>query len=142
VSWIVDGNNLLGRLGIARESVDAKRELVRRLAQFARAKRTRVICAFDGPEPPAFGKSLGSVTVVFSGARKADEVIAERIQQHGDWMIVTSDQGLAARVRGRRVAVVPVAQFARELEQKSEPEAGAADDWQAYFSDPKNRNIF
>jgi predicted RNA-binding protein with PIN domain len=142
VSWIVDGNNLLGRLGIERESADAKRELVRRLAQFARNKRTRVICAFDGPEPPSFGKNLGGVTVIFSGRRSADEIITERVTQRADWKLVTSDQTLAARLQGRRVKIVPPQQFALELQQNSEPEQTQNDDWQAYFSDPKNRNIF
>jgi hypothetical protein len=40
------------------------------------------------------------------------------------------------------VEIVAPAQFARELEQESQPESGGSDDWQAYFSDPKNRNIF
>lgn len=142
MSWVIDGNNLLGRLGIARESADAKRELVRRLAQFARSKRARVVCCFDGPEPPSFGKHLGGVTVVFSGARPADELIAQRVASGNGWKVVTSDQALASRVGGRRVAIIPPQQFARELEESQPPESVDAADWQAYFSDPKNRNSF
>jgi uncharacterized protein YaiI (UPF0178 family) len=146
MSWVVDGNNLLGRIGgQARESVDAKRELVQRLGQFARARRVRVACYFDGPEPESFGKHLGSVIVVFSGRRSADELIVQRLSERDGWKVVTSDQALASRVVGRRVEIVAPHAFARMLEETARQQGGGgsdADDWQAYFSDPKNRNVF
>src|SRR5439155_9269651 len=68
--YVIDGSNVLGA---ARLATDAKRALVRELGRFARAKRTRVVCIFDGVEPEHFGKQLGGVSVVFSGARSADD---------------------------------------------------------------------
>jgi len=143
VPWVIDGNNVLGRRGAPRAEADAKRQLVRALARFARARRTKVVCFFDGDEPEHFGKSLGSVRVTFSGARPADELIAKTVA-HGDgWNVVTDDRALAARIRGRRVEVVDVRRFAAELESLPEDETGASDaDWMSYFSDPKNRNVF
>src|SRR4029078_11245586 len=70
--WIVDGSNVLGA---ARAATDAKRELVRHLGRFARAKKTRVVCIFDGDAPEHFGTHLGGVSVVFSGPRSADDLI-------------------------------------------------------------------
>lgn len=145
MSWVVDGNNLLGRISnTARESVDAKRELVQRLGQFARSKRVRVACYFDGPEPEHFGKHLGSVIVIFSGRKSADELIAQRVSERDGWKVVTSDQALAARVAGRRVEIVAPHELVRMLEETARQQAGGSDvdDWQAYFSDPKNRNVF
>ena len=138
MTWLVDGSNFLGR---ERESDAAKRELVRQLARFARARRARVTCFFDGPEPPSFARSLGAVSVVFSGARAADELIAARVAK-GDH-VVTNDQRLAASVQGRRIDLVPTAQLAAEIESLPPDEkAASADDWMAYFSDPKNRRRF
>jgi rRNA-processing protein FCF1 len=140
VSWVVDGSNLLGG---ARADVASKRKLVQALAQFARARRTKVTCTFDGGEPEHFGAQLGRVRVVFSGARSADELIARQVANGSGWKVVTSDRGLAARVRRREVEIVDAARFWRELESLPASEStGSAEDWDAYFSDPKNRNIF
>ncbi|HEX8169458.1 MAG TPA: NYN domain-containing protein [Thermoanaerobaculia bacterium] len=137
--YLIDGSNVLGA---QRQSDEAKRALVRSLASFARAKRTRVTCIFDGVEPPSFARHLGSVSVVFSGAREADELIAERASSGRGWSVVTSDRGLAARVQRRQVEVVTTAAFLRLLEESAGSDEVAHEDWAAYFSDPKNRTEF
>src|SRR5256885_17144561 len=138
--WLIDGSNVLGRSGADLRGDDPKRQLVRLLASFARAKRTRVVCFFDGPEPASFAKSLGSVSVVFSGALQADELIVKRVSSGRGWSVVTSDRGVAARVAGRHVTVVPAEQFRRELELLEREQPADAEDWAAWFSDPKNRD--
>jgi predicted RNA-binding protein with PIN domain len=138
--WIVDGSNVLGA---ARAATDAKRELVRALGRFARAKRTRVVCVFDGVAPEHFGTHLGGVTVVFSDARSADDLIVARVANGRGWNVVTSDRALGARVAGRNVAVVEPRRLVAEIESlPAAEERGSADDWIGYFSDPKNRNVF
>ncbi|HEY6139561.1 MAG TPA: NYN domain-containing protein [Thermoanaerobaculia bacterium] len=138
--WIVDGSNVLGA---ARAATDAKRELVRHLGRFARAKKTRVVCVFDGDTPEHFGTHLGGVSVVFSGARTADDLIIARVANGKGWNVVTSDRALGARVGGRNVAVVDPRKLLAEIESlPAEEERGSADDWIGYFSDPKNRNVF
>ena len=140
--WLIDGSNVLGAMRVDRHADDAKRGLVRLLASFARAKRTRVTCVFDGLEPPSFARSLGAVSVAFSGARPADEIIVERARNGRGWSVVTSDRGLAARVQRREVAIVSPQRLIREMEEagSAEPESGG--EWDAYFSDPKNRMKF
>jgi len=103
VPWLIDASNVLGAM---RQSDDAKRGLLRLCAGFARAKRTKVTCIFDGPEPPSFARHLGGVLAVFSGSRSADELIAERAAHGRGWSVVTGDRGLAARVQRRQVTVV------------------------------------
>jgi predicted RNA-binding protein with PIN domain len=145
MSWVIDGNNLLGRLGgWARESIDAKRELVRKLTQFARAKRVRVACFFDGIEPEHFGKQLGGVSVHFTGGDPADDWIVRKLSERSGWKVVTSDRGLAARVAGRRVEIVAPLAFLRMLDEAAQQSGDQrqAEDWEAWFSDPKNRNVF
>jgi predicted RNA-binding protein with PIN domain len=138
--YLVDGSNVLGA---ARAATEAKRSLVRDLGRLARAKRTRIVCVFDGDEPEPFGRHLGGVSVVFSGARTADDLIAARAASGNGWKVVTSDRGLAARVGGRRVEVVEPRRLLAEIENlPPSEERGVADDWIGYFSDPKNRNVF
>ena len=139
MSWVVDGSNLLGT---SRSDPSEKRKLVQALAQFARAKRTKVVCTFDGVEPEHFGRHLGGVSVVFSGASPADDLIEKRVAIGSGWKVVTDDRALAGRVRRRAVEVVGTAAFLHELERVPSSEGAQAEDWAAYFSDPKNRNIF
>lgn len=141
--WLIDGNNVLGVMRADRVAAAPKRELALVLASFARARRTRVTCYFDGPEPPSFARQLGGLTVVFSGTRAADDLIVERVRGGAAGNVVTSDRELAARVAGRRVKVVEVAQFVRELQEiERDPATTSAEDWIAYFSDPENREKF
>ena len=140
--YVIDGSNVIGRSGADLRGDDPKRQLVRLLASFARAKRTRVVCFFDGPEPASFAKSLGSVSVVFSGPQAADDLIVKRVSSGRGWSVVTSDRGCAARVAGRHVTVIPAEQLMRELELLQRDEPADAEDWAAWFSDPKNRNGF
>ncbi|MEA2338590.1 MAG: hypothetical protein QOE82_2597 [Thermoanaerobaculia bacterium] len=143
MSWVIDGNNLLGRAGASRDASDTKRQLVRSLANFARAKRTKVACYFDGSEPEHFGRHLGSVSVIFSGARSADDLIAKKVAIGSGWKVVTADRGLAVRIQRRQVEIIDPGVFMSELEALPQGEEKVADDeWLAWFADPKNRNIF
>src|SRR5438128_6000634 len=127
--WLIDGSNVLGAMRVDRHGDETKRGLVRLLAGFARAKRTRVTCVFDGPEPASFARHLGAVSVVFSGHRSADELIVERAANGRGWSVVTSDRGLATRVQRRQVEVVAPATFIREMESAAaSTEEGSGDD--------------
>jgi len=143
MSWVIDGNNLLGRAGASRDAADSKRQLIRALANFARAKRTKVACYFDGSEPEHFGRHLGSVSVIFSGLRSADDLIVKKVATGSGWKVVTADRALAARIQRRQVEVVDPGGFMTELESLPQGEERVAgEEWLAYFSDPKNRNVF
>jgi predicted RNA-binding protein with PIN domain len=143
MSWVIDGNNLLGRAGASRDASDTKRQLVRSLANFARARRTKVACYFDGSEPEHFGRHRGSVSVIFSGARSADDLIAKKVAIGSGWKVVTADRGLAVRIQRRQVEIIDPGVFMSELEALPQGEEKVADDeWLAWFADPKNRNIF
>ena len=142
--FLIDGSNVLGVMRLDRHSVEAKRELARLCAMFARAKRTRVTCYFDGNEPPAFARHLGNTTIVFSGARTADELISQRTEESASKLtVVTSDRELATRVGRKRVQVMTAHDFVQELrELRSDPETMRDEDWAAWLADPKNRGDF
>jgi predicted RNA-binding protein with PIN domain len=140
--WLIDGSNVLGAMRVDRHGDKEKRGLVRLLASFARARRTRVTCIFDGPEPASFARHLGAVSVAFSGSRSADDLIVERAAQGRGWSVVTNDRGLAARVQRRQVEVVAPATFIRDMESAASSDTEAGDDWDTYFSDETNRMKF
>lgn len=141
--YLIDGTNFLGRTRVDRTDAEIKRNLVRVLASFARANRHTVVCVFDGDAPASFATNLGAINVQFSGRQAADDLIAARAEKDRvPQTVVTSDLGLAARVKRRQVTVVSCEAFRSQLETAGN-EAGAAEstDWEAYFSDEKNRNV-
>jgi predicted RNA-binding protein with PIN domain len=139
--YLIDGSNVLGVLRLDRHDDNAKRMLIRQLAGFARVKRTRVTCVFDGLQPANFGTHLGAVTVVFSGERSADDVIVQRSETGHGWTVVTADRELANRVKRRQVEIVPALAFTKQLNE-AEKGTELVDDWEAYFSNEKNRTKF
>lgn len=143
MAWLVDGSNVLGAMGLDLHAAEPKRELTRRLAAFARSRRTRVTGYFDGDAPDGFARHLGSVTVVFSGRRAADDLIAAACAEGKEWNVVTSDRGLAARIASRRVAIVDARAFVSDLQRLDDVDGtNVASDWEAWFADPKNRDVF
>jgi predicted RNA-binding protein with PIN domain len=149
VAEIVDGNNLIGRLGGG-----TREGLVSELCEVARRKRKRLTVVFDGPPEAGRPKvqSFGEVTVVYAAPRTADEEIVRRIREQRDprgVTVVTDDRALASTVSGAgaRTAGIDVyrtdasrrlrAPAASEAEKPVPP--GGPKDWERWFSDPRNR---
>ncbi len=140
--WLIDGSNVLGAWRRDLHSDQAKRDLLRVLAAFSRARKARVSVLFDGLSPAGFPSHLGLVHVAFSGSRSADDLIVERSAQGTGWNVVTSDQGLAHRIQRRSVRVMSAQAFLVELESVEPDSDAPGSDWADYFSDPKNRHEF
>ncbi|MBI2213716.1 MAG: NYN domain-containing protein [Acidobacteria bacterium] len=141
---IIDGSNLLGALGLARESEISKRELVQRLASFSRAARCKVDCVFDGQRPDGFATHLGGLSIRFAHPRSGDDVIGELVATTAPAVVVTNDRALGARVKSRKVSVESCAEFRAKLDRTGAAEGDArtdGTDWESYFSDAKNRNV-
>jgi predicted RNA-binding protein with PIN domain len=141
---ILDGNNLLHRL----PRVDRSRAAVRReVLDATRHEKVSVTVVFDGP-PPAGAPArehLGQVTIVYSGAQTADDVIVGMLPSGGaakQWSVVTDDRGLADRVRARGATSRQLAEWQRR--RKTPPPAGRriesklssreVAEWEDYFS--------
>jgi hypothetical protein len=144
--WIVDGSNVLGTLGWNRESSEAKERLAADCARFARHERRKVLLCFDGSAPSGFATRLGPLSIRFCDPRTADDVIVALTQDASDdWSVVSSDSGLANRVRRRSVEIVSAREFAARLARLVEVNDGGetgsvgSEDWERFFSDPKNR---
>ena len=146
---LVDGNNLIGRLGGG-----TREGLVSELCDLARRKRKNLTVVFDGPPDPGRPKvqAFGSVTVVFAAPRSADEEIIRRIREARDprgVTVVTDDRMLTSEAASAGARTVGIGIFAREASsrlasspegraEKPAPALGLAD-WERWFSDPKNR---
>jgi hypothetical protein len=137
MTWYLDGNNLLGALGL-RGPGDARVLLVNRLLRM-RLPRPCVL-VFDGPPASEVASASGGagLRVLFSGARSADDLIAERLRP-GD-KVVTRDRELGLRARDRRGRPVAPAEFfsdlrpARRTPDGEKPEPGSdLDEWMRIF---------
>jgi hypothetical protein len=138
VTWILDGNNVLGFLA-AREGRNPGREglLQRLLASRAPLPLTVV---FDGPPPAGRlgGERRGRMAVTYSGRRPADDLIHALVRP-GD-TVVTADRELALRCRDRRAKVVSPERFLEGLHPRrggdpEKPSAAGVDvqDWMEFF---------
>jgi len=126
VHWLVDGMNVIGSRpdGWWRDRPGAQRRLVRELSGLVErpgADEVTVTVVFDG-RPPAGPPAHddGAVRVVYApgGPDAADDVIAEMaasVRDRSAAVVVTSDAGLARRVRRTGVAVVGVRAFRAAL---------------------------
>ena len=137
--YLIDGSNALGRAGAPRESIEAKRQLVQAALSLSRVRRASVVVFFDGAKPDAFATGFGRVSVRFSAPRSADDLIVEEALRRSDpCTVITADSGIAARVRSRHVRIAAPHILRLDGERSEE---GSDADWEAYFSDERNRNI-
>jgi len=145
----VDGNNLLYRLPAGSRS---RADVRRMVLEATRHERMAVVVVFDGP-PPAGSpseESLGSVTVVYSGATKADDVVIRRLPTGRDasqWVVVTDDRGLADRARRRGAAVRGLAEWQRRrrampkrIAREEKLSSREVREWEEFFSGDGNKD--
>jgi predicted RNA-binding protein with PIN domain len=122
-AWLIDGNNVMGSRpdGWWRDRRGAARALAAELAEFAARKGVPVTVVFDGAPfeiELAGGAPLEVAFAARRGRDAADDEIARRVAAAADpaaLRVVTSDAGLARRVREHGAAVVPAGRFRREL---------------------------
>lgn len=120
--WIVDGNNVMGSRpdGWWRDRRGAQRRLVERLETFAEARDEPVTVIFDGRAHEAGGGARVAVRFARrTGRDAADDDLAALVAGHpdpGSLTVVTSDAGLAARVRDAGGEVLGAGEFLRSLD--------------------------
>lgn len=121
--YLVDGHNLIPKLGLRLDSVDDEMELIAILQEFCRLERRQVEVYFDGaPTPQAGTRKLGSVTAHFVrlGAT-ADDAIRRRLKKLGraakNWTVVSSDRQVQAEAREVHANIIPSDSFAGLLKQ-------------------------
>ncbi len=121
--YLIDGHNLIPRLGLHLDSPDDEMQLVRIIQEFARLSRREVEVYFDdAPAGQARTKRFGTVTAHFVRmGSTADSAIKQHIKRLGraarNWTVVTSDRDIQATAREAHAAVISSEQFATQLKQ-------------------------
>lgn len=121
--YLIDGHNLIPKLGLRLDSIDDEMELIRILQEFCRLERKQVEVFFDGaPTPQAGTRKRGAITVHFVRlGLTADNAIRSRIKGLGksakNWTVVSSDRQVQAETRAAQAEVISSDSFASRLRQ-------------------------
>jgi len=119
--FLIDGHNLIPKLGLRLDTPDDEMDLVRFLQDFARIKRQQVEVYFDGA-PAGFAgvRKFGTVKAHFiSRGRTADSAIRTRLNGMGksakNWTIVSSDWEVQGAAKAHQAIPVSSEEFANLL---------------------------
>ena len=122
MAYLIDGNNLLGRIAPHELRERAGRDgLVVRLLAFQRVTRARIHLVFDGnPEERPTDVVVNPKFVIhYPGAgQSADDVIGDMIARQADrrrFFVVSSDRAIRELAKKRGIEAVTSDVFAREL---------------------------
>ena len=121
--YLIDGHNLIPKLGLRLESMDDELELVSILQEFCRLERRQAEVYFDGaPASHAGTRKLGNVTAHFvAQTMTADNAIHKRLNKLGkaakNWTVVSSDREVQANARAARAEILSSEEFAKTLKR-------------------------
>lgn len=125
--YLIDGHNLIPKLGLHLEAPDDEMQLIGILQEFARLSRRQVQVYFDGaPAGQAGSRRFGTVTAHFiRRGSSADAAIKAHIRRLGssarNWTVITSDRDVQVTARAAHATVIPSEDFAGQLARLSSP---------------------
>lgn len=119
--YLIDGHNLIPKMGLSLRSPDDETQLIARLQEFSRQQRTKVDVFFDNA-PPGQSRTQrhGNVTAHFvRQGETADRAIIRYLTSLGgeakNWTVVSSDREVQAAARKLQARVLSSESFARTL---------------------------
>ena len=121
--YLIDGHNLIPKLGVRLDAVDDELELIAILQEFCRVEHRQVEVYFDGAPVSQGGiRKVGAVTAHFvPQTSNADTAIRKRLNKLGkaakNWTVVTSDRQVQADARAARAEVTSSETFAKLLKE-------------------------
>lgn len=121
--YLIDGHNLIPKLGLRLDSVDDEMQLVGVLQEFARLSRREAHVYFDGaPAGQARTKRFGRVTAHFVRlGHTADDAIKAHVRKlegaARNWTVVSSDRVVQSEARAAHARVVSSEEFASQLKR-------------------------
>lgn len=119
--YLIDGHNLIPKIGLRLDSADDEMELVTLLQKFSRLRRQPVEVYFDGaPVPHAGTRKLGTVRAHFIRlGQTADAAIRARLRgmekAAKNWTVVTSDREVQEAARGSQAQFISSEEFVKLL---------------------------
>ena len=135
--YIIDGHNLIPRVGLRLDALDDEMALVEMLREFCRVKKKRVEVYFDGAPPGENGtRKFGYVTAHFvRRGRTADDAIHARLRKMGNsaknWTVVSSDREVLNSAKFAQASRISSDEFAQQIEEAKF----------AAFSDPNEDKV-
>lgn len=120
--YLIDGHNLIPKLGLRLDALDDELALLNLLGEFSRLSRRGSLEVYFDNAPPGsvLTRKYGNVTAHF--VRRpliADEAIRRRLERLGhaarNWTVITSDRELQGGVRARGGKVISSEEFARTV---------------------------
>jgi predicted RNA-binding protein with PIN domain len=125
--YLVDGHNLIPKLGLRLDSLDDEEQLIGRLQEFCRLRRARAEVYFDGAPPgQAAVRRAGAVIARFvPAASSADAAIEARLAGLGraarNWIVVSSDRRLRQAAGAVHAGILSAEEFAGEMSKAGAP---------------------
>ena len=119
--YLIDGHNLIPKLGMRLDTFDDELELLVRLQEFSRLRRAQVEVYFDGSPPgQAPTRKAGMVTAHFvrqgSSADAAIEVRLLKLKRAAkNWTVVSSDARLQHAAGDAHARAMTSEEFALEM---------------------------
>ena len=127
--YLIDGHNLIPKLGLRLDSPDDEMQLIGILQEFCRLKRRNAEVYFDGaPVGQARTQRFGIVNAHFVRVgTTADSAIKVRLEQVGraarNWIVVSSDHAVQTSARTAHADVISSDKFAELLKKSSSDES-------------------
>ena len=127
--YLIDGHNLIPRVGLQLDSVDDELELIELLQEFARLTRSTLEVYFDGaPVGQAGKRRYGRLTAIFvSLGSSADAAIQQRLRSlRGNaryWTVVSSDREVQRAAAAAKATVEAAEEFSRRIRSSQEKSA-------------------
>ncbi len=119
--YLIDGHNLIPKLGLRLDEPDDELELVRLLQDFVRITRHPVEVYFDGaPAGQAGMRKIGIIKAHFvRQGLTADSAICRRLESMGkaagNWSVVSSDREVQAMVKANKAVTIRSEEFVDQL---------------------------
>ena len=122
--YLIDGHNLIPKMGLRLDSMDDEMELVSLLREYCRlTRRSGLEVYFDGaPAGQAGTRRMNPIMAHFVPlGSSADEAIRKRLKTLGrsakNWTVVTSDRQVQADARAAQAEVISSETFAALLKE-------------------------
>lgn len=119
--YLIDGHNLIPKLGLRLDEPNDEEELIRLLQDFARVKRQQIEVYFDGaPAGQAGMRKFGSIRAHFvRQGQTADSAIRKRLESMGksakNWVVVSSDHEVQNSAKIHQAQFIRAEEFVKQM---------------------------